>query len=158
MVPLLSGTKFWKPPGSLDTHTLLPLPPEEEPPHDFDLPQHGPLNFRCLGSPMRYKAMKVSGNGFPGYQTSTHKATWKNFLHETHPSSVGQGILSSVVGHRRDYKQKAFLQSPQSPWWTTSHFGGTLLFTDSNSAPSDLTLSGSYCPEEFATVFKEGTY
>ena len=41
---------------------------------------------------------------------------------------------------------------------TTSHFGGTLLFTDSNSAPSDLTLSGSYCPKEFATVFKEGTY
>ena len=87
-------------------------------PHDCDLPQHGPLNFRFLGSPVRYKAVKASGNGFPAYQTSTHKATWKNFLHETHPSSVGQGILSSVVGRRHDYKRKAFLQSPRSPWWT----------------------------------------
>ena len=156
---------FWKPPGSLDPCTLLPLPPEE-PPHDCDLLQNGPLNFRCLGSPRRCKAVKASGNGFPGYQTSTHKATWKNFLHETHPSSVGQGILSSEVGRRHDYKGKAFLVllnqgffwTPQSPWWTTSHFGGTPLFTDSDSAPSDLTLSGSYCPKESASVFKEGTY
>ena len=166
-MPLLSGTKFWKPPGSLDPCALLPMPPDEEPPHDCDLPHPMTVTSHSMalwtlgfwGAQWDIKLWKHLGMASLGTRHQLTKPLERTSCMKHTPAVLGRASCPLWLAAGMITKGRPSCSPHEAPdELTTSYLGGTLLFTDSNSAPSDLTLSGSYCPKEFATVFKEGTY